>query len=75
MLQVCYLVSEGIACAGVVLSSCLVHPCEAGPLLLLSDAVIKEKSLPNAILSLSFWAGPALLLKFQIWETGKAEVK
>ena len=37
--------------------------------LLLSDTVIQETSLPNAILSLLFWDGPALLLKFQIWET------
>lgn len=40
-----------------------------GPLLLLSGTVIQETSLPNTTLSLLFWAGPASLLKFQIWKT------
>lgn len=47
------LVREGIAWAGVVLSFCLVHSCRAGPLL--SDTVIQESNLPNAILSLLFF--------------------
>lgn len=59
------LVREGTAWAGVVLSFYLVHSCGTGSLLLLFDTVIQES---NAILSLLFWAGPASLLKFQIWE-------
>lgn len=30
--------------------------------------LVGQVHLPNAILSLLFWAGPASLLKFQIWE-------
>lgn len=63
------LLREGTAWAGVVLHSYLVHSRGAGPLSLLFDTVIQESNPPNAIPLFLFWAGPALLLNFQIWET------